>query len=155
MNILLDANVLLRLADPTSAAHAIAATALTILRAQGEILHIVPQCVYEFWAVASRPIANNGLGLSIAECLVEVANLKASFSFLDDKPTLFADWEAVVSVFGCQGKVAHDARYVAAMRTHGLRNLLTFNLGDFMRFTGITLLDPNALAASGPPSKAP
>src|SRR5260370_6300979 len=98
MNLLLDANVLLRLADPTCAAHAIAATAVSTLRAQGHTLHMVPQSVYEFWVVATRPIANNGLGLSCAECVREVANLKASFSLLDDKPTLFAEWEAIVSV---------------------------------------------------------
>jgi len=70
--------------------------------------------------VATRPIANNGLGLSFAECLREVAKIKALFALLDDKATLFAEWETVVSVFACHGKEAHDARYVAAMRTHAL-----------------------------------
>ena len=155
MNILLDVNVLLRLADPTSAAHAIAALAVSTLRAQGESLHIVPQSVCEFWAVATRPMANNGLGLSSGECLREVANVKGSFPLLDDKPTLFTEWEAVVTVFACHGKIAHDARYVAAMPTHGLTHLPTFNVNDFTRYAGITLLDPNTLAASGPPSKTP
>ncbi len=59
MNVLLDANVLIRLADPTSKAHTIAATAVSTLRAQGDSLYIVPQSIYEFWAVATRPIANN------------------------------------------------------------------------------------------------
>jgi predicted nucleic acid-binding protein len=155
MNVVLDANVLLRLADPTSAAHAIATTGVSTLRAQGDSLHIVPQSVYEFWVVATRPTANNGLGLSIAECLREVANLKASFSLLDDRPTLFAEWEAIVAVFACHGKVAHDAPHVAAMRTHGLTHLLTFNRGDFSRYPGLTLLDPNTVGASGPPGKTP
>lgn len=152
MNILLDANILLRLADPTSATQATAATAVSALRAGGDTLHIVPQCVYEFWAVATRPIANNGLGLSVAECLRELASLKGSFAFLDDRPALFSEWEAIVAVGACHGKVAHDARYVAAMRTHGLTHLLTFNVSDFTRFTGIALLDPNTVAASGTPS---
>src|SRR5205085_1500117 len=59
----------LRLADSTSSSHAIAGTAVSKLRAQGHTLYIIPQCVYEFWAVATRPSANNGLGLSCAECL--------------------------------------------------------------------------------------
>jgi predicted nucleic acid-binding protein len=155
MIIVLDANVLLRLADPTSAAHAIAATAVATLRAQGNALHTVPQSVYEFWAVATRPIANNGLGLSCAECWREVANLKASFPLLDDKPTLFTQWETIVSIFSCQGKVAHDARYVAAMRTHGLTHLLTFNVNDFARYAGLTVLDPNTVAVSVPPGSTP
>lgn len=155
MNILVDANVLLRLADPTSSSRAVARTAVSRLRAQGDALHIVPQCVYEFWAVATRPIAQNGLGLSCVECLQEVVNLKALFSFLDDKPTLFAEWEAVVAAVACHGKISHDARYVAAMRTHGLTHLLTFNVSDFTRFSGIALLDPNRVAAPGAGSPGP
>jgi predicted nucleic acid-binding protein len=153
MNILLDANVLLRLADPSSKTHAIAARAVLTLRSQGESPILVPQCIYEFWVVATRPIANNGLGLSSVECARDVANLKASFPFLDDKPTLFTEWEAIVSAFTCHGKLAHDARYVAAMRTHGLTHLLTFNVSDFSRYPGLTILDPNMIAASGPPGK--
>lgn len=155
MNILVDANVLLRLADPTNPSHGSAATAVATLRAQGDVLHIVPQCVYEFWVVASRPIANNGLGLSIAECVVELANVESSFPLLDDKPTLYAEWKSVVATFGCHGKIAHDARYVASMRTHGLDHLLTFNVGDFARYPGVVALDPVTIAASVPPTKNP
>jgi predicted nucleic acid-binding protein len=155
MIIVLDANVLLRLADPTSAAHAIAATAAATLHAQGNTLYTVPQSVYEFWAVATRPIANNGLGLSCPECGREVANFKASFPLVDDKPNLFTQWEAIVAIFSCQGKVAHDARYVAAMRTHGLTHLLTFNVSDFARYSGLTVLDPNTVAASVLPGGTP
>ena len=75
MNILLDANLLLRLTDPTSATHGIAATAVSTLLAHGDSLHMVPQCVFEFWVAATRPIANNGLGLSVGECSREAANL--------------------------------------------------------------------------------
>ena len=74
-----------------------------------------------------------------------MANLKASFTLLDDKPTLFLEWEVLVSVFACQGKVAHDARYVAAMRTHGLNHLLTFNVRDIARYPGLTVLNPNTV----------
>jgi hypothetical protein len=142
MNILLDANILLRLADPTSATHSNAAIAVSTLRAQGESLHIVPQCVYEFWVVATRPVTSNGLGLSVAECMREVAMVKATFNLLDDKPTLFAEWEAIASVFACQGKVAHDARYVAAMQTHGLDpNDLQESLKAPLRRLGILALE--------------
>jgi predicted nucleic acid-binding protein len=151
MNILVDANILLRLADPTSPLHTIAAAAVTMLRAQGDSLHVVPQSIYEFWVVATRPIANNGLGLSSTECLREVTTLKLSFPFLDDLPKLFSQWESIVAVFACHGKVAHDARYVAALKTHGLTHLLTFNVQDFARYPGITVVDPNSVAATGPP----
>ncbi|MSQ97410.1 MAG: PIN domain nuclease [Gemmataceae bacterium] len=155
MNILLDANILLRLADPSSKSHATAIAAVATLGAQGDILHIVPQCVYEFWAVGTRPIANNGLGLSISECVRETANLEGAFPLLDDKAALFTEWKTLVAVFACHGKIAHDARYVAAMRTHGLTHLLTFNVNDFTRFPGLTVLDPNVIGAFSLPSKTP
>ena len=52
----------------------------------------------------------------------------------------------LVSTCACHGKVAPDARYVAAMRTHGLDQLLTFNVGDFARFPGLTVIDPASVA---------
>jgi predicted nucleic acid-binding protein len=155
MDILVDANVLLRLADPANVAHSTAAAAVTVLRGQGDVLHIAPQSIYEFWAVATRPIANNGLGLTSVECLREVALIKSTFHFLDDKPTLYAEWETLVALLACHGKAAHDARYVANMRTHGIIALLTFNISDFARYSGITLLDPNMIAAPTPPPAGP
>jgi predicted nucleic acid-binding protein len=142
--ILFDANIALRLADPSHAQHAIAKAALSVLRARGERFAIVPQTIYEFWAAATRPLAVNGLGFSIAACQTEIARLKTLASFLPDQPALFAEWESLVATYRCQGKVSHDARLVAAMRTHGLSQILTFNLADFRRYPGLTVIDPVA-----------
>ena len=48
----------------------------------------------------------------------------------------------MVGAHACHGRVSYDARLVAAMRTHGITRLLTFNGADFVRFPGITILDP-------------
>ena len=117
----------------------------------GEVLYVVPQNIYEFWAVATRPAAANGLGLSVAECQVEVARIKRWFVLLPDMPTLFAGWEVLVETYACHGRVSHDARLVAALRTYGMTRLLTFNGPDFARFPGLTILDP----ANLPPSTTP
>lgn len=148
MTVVLDANILLRLAQFSAPQHAVADAAVNRLRQQGNVLQPLPQSLYEFWVVATRPVANNGLGLSVAEATAELARIDSFFPVLDDPPTLFAEWRSVVATFACVGKVAHDARYVAAMRAHGLTHLLTFNGADFARFTGITVLDPNTVAAS-------
>jgi predicted nucleic acid-binding protein len=148
MKIVVDANILLRLTDPTSAMHGIAVNAVIALRTRGDLLYVVPQSIYEFWAVATRPIANNGLGLSSSECLKELGRFKVSFLFLDDNPALYTEWEATVAAFGCHGKVSHDARYVAAMRTHDITHFLTFNVNDFQRYSGITVLNPSTLSTS-------
>ena len=66
--ILLDTNILLRNARVTDPDFATVDTAINKLHADGEILCVVPQNIYEFWAVATRPAVANGLGLSIPEC---------------------------------------------------------------------------------------
>ncbi len=153
MAVVLDANVLLRMADPTCAAHATAVAAVRTLLGLGEKLRSIPQSIYEYWAVATRPIANNGLGLSTAECSRDIATIKAMFPVLGDLPTLFSEWEAVVAAFACHGKISHDARYVAAMRTLGLTRLLTFNVVDFSRFSNVVVLDPAlVIAVKAPPT---
>ncbi len=145
----LDTNILLRYVDTADPAHPTADRAVAALAAAGETLVLVPQNLYEFWAAATRPAANNGLGLTVAECQAEIAGLKAQFQLLLDEPTLYDEWEALVVAHACRGKVAHDARIVAALRTHGVARLLTFNVADFARYPGPTVLDPAAVAAPG------
>jgi predicted nucleic acid-binding protein len=159
MTVVLDANVLLRFADPTAVQHPIAVAALSALRARGESLRTLPQSLYEFWVVATRPIANNGLGLSAAECDQTLTQIEGMFPRLADPPGLFSEWRTLVVANACHGKVAHDARYAAALRAHGLTHFLTFNVPDFTRFPGLTILDPAAVAATAagpaPPSTTP
>lgn len=148
MIILLDANILLRYANANDRAHQAVIAAVRALRFAGDEPHIVPQNLYEFWVVATRPLENNGLGLTVAECEKIVAAIVAAFPLLNDKPNLLTEWRQAVAAHDCKGKVAHDARLVAAMRTHGVTQLLTFNVGDFARFSGLAILDPVMVAAS-------
>jgi predicted nucleic acid-binding protein len=150
--ILLDTNILLRYASTTDPAFATVDTAINTLHASGEVLCVVPQNVYEFWATATRPVASNGLGLSVPECQVQVARIKRLFCLIPDQPTLFVEWEVLVGARTCHGRVSYDARLVAAMRTHGVTRLLTFNGADFARFPGLTILDPATFAAPAAPT---
>ncbi len=153
--ILLDSNILIRHASTKEPAFSTVDRALNMLHTSGEVLCVVPQNVYEFWAAASRPIDSNGLGLSIQECQVQIGRIVRLFRFLSDLPNLFAEWESLVGLHSCHGRVSYDARLVAAMRTHGLTRLLTFNGSDFARFPGVTILDPTSLAAPASPPDAP
>ena len=98
--------------------------------------------------MATRHIANNGLGMSTAECSDELARVKAAFPVVLDSPALLAEWEKLVAAHDCKGKVAHDARLVAAMKIHGITEFLTLNPLDFNRFPGITILDPQVVTPS-------
>lgn len=49
MNVLLDANILVRIADLSAPLRPTAMAAVSSLKAQGHTLCIVPQSLYEFW----------------------------------------------------------------------------------------------------------
>jgi predicted nucleic acid-binding protein len=140
--ILVDANVLIRYAMTADSCYPVVDAVIRALLDRGRQLRIVPQILYEFWATATRPISVNGLGLSTAECVVTMGHIERLFPLLPDQPTLLAEWKSLVIDHQCQGKVSHDARLVAAMRTHGVTDILTFNVADFRRYPGITIIDP-------------
>ena len=65
--ILIDTNVLLRAAQPAHTHHSAAKAAVKTARLRGYIPCIVPQVLYEYWVVATRPLAQNGLNLTASE----------------------------------------------------------------------------------------
>jgi predicted nucleic acid-binding protein len=140
-----DTNVLLRSIDVGHAAQSVAQDAMIQLRQAGQSLSIFSQNLIEFWVVATRPVTNNGLGLSIAKAELEVISLKTLFVLLPDTPEIFSEWEKIVLQYRVSGKQAHDPRLVAAMKVHNLTHLLTFNTDDFKRFTVITAASPQTI----------
>ena len=65
MRALLDTNILTRAVQPSHPMHTDALDALDALRQRGEELCIIPQNLYEFWVVATRPLTMNGHKLNI------------------------------------------------------------------------------------------
>lgn len=150
MNTLLDTNLLARTVQSSHPMHRLAKDAVAELRLQGDVLCLVPQNLYEFWAVCTRPAAQNGLGMSLAQAQAEFARFKTLFTLLDDTPAIFPQWEQLVIQYQVQGKNAHDARLVAAMLVHGLSRILTFNVGDFRRYQTLTVLEPQKVVSRTP-----
>lgn len=148
MRFLIDTNVLGRLAQPHHALHAIATRALDNLDGAGEELRLVPQVIYEFWAIATRPAAENGLGFTIANTTEQLRRFKLLFPALRDERGILEPWEKLVVDYSVMGKPSHDARLVAAMLRHGLTHILTFNPDDFQRYSGIHVVDPKDVAKS-------
>lgn len=142
MTFLVDSNILLRFTQTSSPQNRAVSNALIRLKSSGEALHIVPQNLIEFWGVCTRPVVNNGLGLSVPETQTEIIGLKKLFTFLDDTPGIFRRWERLVFVHKVLGKNVHDARLVAAMLEHNITHLLTSNVKDFKRFDDIAVVDP-------------
>ena len=142
MRILVDTNVVLRLGDKGHAMHDDALAAIDRLDANGHECVIVPQVLYEYWVVATRPPENNGLGMPVAKADAAVSQWITVFRLLLDERGVFSHWRDLVAANDVKGKNAHDARLVAAMQRHGLTNLVSFNKPDFTRFTAINVFTP-------------
>jgi len=152
MTTLLDTNILARAAQPAHPMYRTASDAVDELLRQRDMLCFVPQSIYEFWVVATRPAAQNGLGMAPAQALAELARLQALCTLLGETPAVLTQWQQLVIQLQVRGKSAHDAHLVAAMIVHGVGRILTFNVADFRRYQNITVLDPHQVAASRPPT---
>lgn len=146
MSYLVDTNVLLRLVQKNHPMRPDARRALVTLRRRGEELCITPQNIIEFWAVATRPLDKNGLGLTVDEATREIRKLRRIFKLRPDSLAIFAEWEQLVARYQVMGKQAHDTRLVAVMKAHGLSHILTFNTDDFKRFADITPVAPQTVS---------
>ena len=142
-NFILDTNILLRFCDPVSPSYEQARQAIAKLLTDGHQIYLAPQSLTEFWVVATRPLEANGLGWDVRKTRSEIDQLLYQFPLLEDTPAVFAHWLYLVTAQNIKGKKAHDARFVAAMLTHGVTNLLTFNTDDFKTYSGVTLLHPS------------
>lgn len=143
MRVLVDTNVLFRLMQRSHPHHLAALGAVKSLQSRGAGLHIVPQVMYEFWVVATRPSSHNGLGLSADRAASHLAKLRGLFPLLPEHPLLPEEWLRLVADHEVMGKGAHDARLVVSARLSGLTHLLTFNVRDFTRFSDLSVLDPH------------
>lgn len=146
MSYLVDTNVLLRLVQKNHPMRPDARRALVTLRRRGEELCITPQNIIEFWAVATRPLDKNGLGLTVDEATREIRKLRRIFKLRPDSLAIFAEWEQLVARYQVMGKQAYDTRLVAVMKAHGLSHILTFNTDDFKRFADITPVAPQTVS---------
>jgi predicted nucleic acid-binding protein len=146
MSVLVDTNILLRRIQPDHEHHALAIDSVARLLATGEQVYFTLQNISEFWNVMTRPIAANGLGFSPAFSLGEVEKIETVLTLLPDSPAAYEEWKRLVSTHAVSGAKVHDARLVALMNVHGVRQILTFNTGDFVRFE-IEALHPSAVAS--------
>jgi len=141
---LTDTNVLLRFADRAHPLHPVVRNAVRKLRRNGHKLQVAPQNCVEFWNVATRPAAKNGLGLKPVKADRLLRLIERLFPLFPDVPAVYPEWRQLVVAFGVSGVQVHDARLVAIMKTYGVTHILTFNTADFIRYVsaGIVAVDP-------------
>ena len=148
MSLLIDTNVLLRIADDQSPEHSTAETAVEHLLARNVTLFISTQVLVEFWAVATRPKDVNGLGWSMLMAAEGIRGLRDRFPLLAETPEVLDLWFELVNRCKVTGRRCHDARLAALVLAHGFQRLLTFDTADFPRSWGVDAAHPKQFAAT-------
>jgi len=151
MSVLVDTNILLRSAQPNHPLQGTALEAVPVLRGNGETLSILPQILYEFWVICTRPVTENGLGFPVTQMEQEIDRLQRMFHLLEETPGVFPEWQKLVIKHQVVGKTAHDAHVVAGRTLHSIDRILTFNVQDFKRFPEITAMSPQQILAARTP----
>jgi hypothetical protein len=150
MAILIDTNVLLRAVQTSHPMHEVALRAIEALLAGSDGLIIAVQNVAEFWNAATRPLAANGLGMTVEQAGAEVKRLEGFFEVVSESAASYAAWKTLLMVHRVSGAQVHDARLAAVMAANGIGKIVTFNVRDFSRFTGIEALHPEQIARDEP-----
>jgi predicted nucleic acid-binding protein len=134
MALLLDANILCRLARSDDPQHGETRQAIEHCLQRQEELLLIPQAYREFWVVATRPRERNGLGMTPNETAEQLKAFEQFTTFTADTPAVHENWRRLVIQHQVSGKDAHDAGYIAAMQTHSIQRILTFDTADFRRY---------------------
>jgi predicted nucleic acid-binding protein len=118
--ILLDSNLLIRMTRSHDPQSGVARAAIQTLVGRRERLIGVPQNLYEFWAVATRPpgpppAGRNGLGMTVAQAGHWLRFFRRRFTLLPDREELSKLWQELIERHAVTGFRAHDVRLVAAM----------------------------------------
>jgi hypothetical protein len=151
MIVVVDTNILGRIAEPGHSQYQLALDDTDALRKRGDLPSVIPQVLYEFWVVGTRPVGQNGLGLTAMQAESELVRIESMFPLLPETANVYLEWRRLVIAHQIVGKNAHDSRIVAAMAVHGLSHILTFNTGHFSRFPGVTALDPASVVSTSTP----
>jgi predicted nucleic acid-binding protein len=105
MSYLLDTGVLLRLVDNRDAQHPLIRAAVRELIRRADDLVITTQNIAEFSNVATRPVANNGLGLPPASAVeLLTRDIEPLCSVLPEKGTLPAEFKRLLTQYNVVGK---------------------------------------------------
>lgn len=142
---LVDTNILLRMTRRSDPQHEIVNRAIFRLASDSTSLCYTHQNIAELWNAMTRPVARNGLGLSVADAEREVRAIESGMTFLADGESVYREWRRIIVQHSITGVQVHDARLAAVMYVYGISHVLTLNVDDFSRFSGLNALHPSAV----------
>lgn len=139
--ILVDTNILCRLAQPTHKHHQAAKRAVNKLREQ-QIFYVCTQSLYEYYFVLTKPLASNGFGYSPEQAVKELQETQNIFSVIYESQKTYDAWRRLITEHKLKNRPIFDAKIVSCMIIHKIPTILTFNDQDFRYFKEISVLNP-------------
>jgi predicted nucleic acid-binding protein len=147
---LLDSNILLRMSKADDPHYQAISSALEIFATRRARVCYTSQSLGEFWNASTRPLERNGFGLSIVETDDLARVIERDFEFLPDNQAVHDRWRRLLVEHEVKGVQVHDTRIAASMYVHGISQLLTLNVRDFVRFRGLSIVHPADVEVEGP-----
>ncbi len=138
--VLVDTNVLLEATDEGRPLHSQALALFLNAPDDGVDLFIGTQVVREYLVVATRPVENNGLGMSPATALDNMERFRKRASLIAESlraGEVFLQW---ARRFEIRGKKLHDLQILATASVAGMDALITANEQDFPESSPLTIL---------------
>lgn len=138
--IFVDTNVLLASADGSRGAHEDSLRFLEKAVSGEYRLFTCGQVFREYLVVSTRPVDENGMGLSPDESYENIQTFRKMIQTLDESSDTITELITLMKKYDLKGKRIHDANLVAVMRTYGLNHLKTWNPKDFRSFPELVLV---------------
>lgn len=139
--IFIDTNVLVYANILAYPLHQIATEQIQSLIDSGIELWLSRQVLREFIAAVTRP-QTYGNPQPIEIVVERIQIFQTQFQVAEDNLQVTAQLLELLQQFPTAGRQVHDANIVATMLTVGVDQLLTHNVGDFDRFSGLITVIP-------------
>ena len=146
MATLVDTCVLLRAFDVNYPDYRAIRKALRKALDNQERLVVTVQNIAEFWNAATRPLENNGQGLSAERTKRRIDIIERVCDVVSEDDASYVQWKRLVDDYGVTGVSVHDARLVSVMLRLNVKQILTLNERHFKRYVaeGIVIASPQS-----------
>jgi predicted nucleic acid-binding protein len=145
---LVDSNVLIRWVQPGNIDFPSVRAAIDILIGYGTELCYTSQNLGEFWNACTRPLERNGFGIWPEETDRRAKLFETRLRLLPDGILVHEEWRRLLVEHRISGVQVHDTRLVAVMNVYGVRQILTYNTKDFLRFGNIRAFQPTEVIST-------
>jgi predicted nucleic acid-binding protein len=142
---LVDTNVFVYALFPATPQHAASRALVETAKDPDAGLCVFPQMLAEFFSIVTNP-KRVTLAKSAEEALQAIEQFLAlpGLTLLSLPPDVVTGWIALVRAKPVSGGEVFDVQAVAAMMSHGLAAVYTYNLSDFQGYAGIQPEEPPA-----------